>query len=179
MVTVLSNPTTSIRLSFSSFRSISSPCNLHANCLIGSPASNKLLFRSRSKGKGRFRALSVPRFVISCGLTEISETQFSEVVLSSDVPVLVEFVADWCGPCRLISPAIEWVSQEYKGRLKVVKINHDLNPRLIEEYKVYGLPSLILFKNGKEVPESRREGAMTKVKIKEYIDAVLGSASVT
>ena len=69
--------------------------------------------------------------------------------------------------------------QEYEDRLTVVKIDHDANPRLIEEYKVYGLPTLILFKNGQEVPESRREGAITKVKLKEYVDALLESISVS
>ncbi|KAI6669434.1 hypothetical protein NL676_004319 [Syzygium grande] len=112
------------------------------------------------------------------GITEIDESQFSETVLQSDRPVLVEFVANWCGPCRLISPAMEWLAQEYKDRLIVVKIDHDANPKLIEEYKVYGLPALILFKNGKEVPESRREGAITKVKLKEYLDSFLDSISV-
>lgn len=66
-----------------------------------------------------------------------------------------------------------WKFQEYEDRLKVVKIDHDANPKLIEEYKVYGLPTLILFKNGQEVPDSRREGAMTKVKLKEYLDTML------
>lgn len=61
----------------------------------------------------------------------------------------------------------------------VVKIDHDANPRLIEEYKVYGLPTLILFKSGQEVPESRKEGAITKVKLKEHLDALLESISVT
>ncbi|KAF8033223.1 hypothetical protein BT93_D1972 [Corymbia citriodora subsp. variegata] len=112
------------------------------------------------------------------GITEIDESQFPETVLKSDRPVLVEFVANWCGPCRLISPAMEWLAQEYKERLIVVKIDHDANPKLIEEYKVYGLPTLILFKNGKEVPESRREGAITKVKLKEYLDSFLDSISV-
>ena len=109
---------------------------------------------------------------------ECDESKFSETVLESDRPVLVEFVATWCGPCRLISSAVQWVAQEYQDRLKVVKIDHDANPKLIEEYKVYGLPTLILFKNGKEVPESRREGAITKVKLKEYVDGLLDSISV-
>ncbi|KAG6654804.1 hypothetical protein I3843_05G151400 [Carya illinoinensis] len=116
---------------------------------------------------------------ITCGgITEINETQFPDIVLKSDRPVLVEFVATWCGPCRLISPAIESIAQEYGDRLTVVKIDHDANPRLIEEYKVYGLPTLIFFKNGQEVPESRREGAITKVKLKDYVDALLESLSV-
>lgn len=62
--------------------------------------------------------------------------------------------------------------------MKVVKIDHDANPNLIKEYKVYGLPALVLFKDGKEVPESRREGAITKAKLKEYVDALLESISV-
>lgn len=68
--------------------------------------------------------------------------------------------------------------QEYRDKLTVVKIDHDANPRLIEEYKVYGLPTLILFKNGKEVLESRREGAITKPKLQEYLDTLLESNSV-
>ncbi|KAK4785525.1 hypothetical protein SAY86_002214 [Trapa natans] len=112
------------------------------------------------------------------GITEIDESLFADLVLKSERPVLVEFVANWCGPCRLISPAMEWVAQEYKDRLTVVKIDHDANPKLIEEYKVYGLPALILFKDGEEVPESRKEGAITKVKLKEYLDALLDSTAV-
>ncbi|XP_048140545.1 thioredoxin X, chloroplastic [Rhodamnia argentea] len=136
--------------------------------------------------RGRTGLAPVRKFTWRCGaaggggggITEIDESQFSETVLKSDRPVLVEFIANWCGPCRLISPAMEWLAQEYKERLIVVKIDHDANPKLIEEYKVYGLPTLILFKNGKEVLESRREGAITKVKLKEYLDSLLDSISV-
>lgn len=69
--------------------------------------------------------------------------------------------------------------QEYEEKLLVVKIDHDANPKLIEEYKVYGLPALIMFKDGEEIPESRREGAITKAKLKDYIDALLQSVSVS
>lgn len=148
-----------------------------------SPSSSKKLFhesRSRKRQSCRWRESSaVGKFSVTCGgITEINESQFSDTVLKSDRPVLVEFVANWCGPCRLISPAMESIAQEYGDRLTVVKIDHDANPRLIEEYKVYGLPALILFKNGEEVPESRREGAITKAKLKEYVEAFLGSISV-
>ncbi|RZR98092.1 hypothetical protein BHM03_00027398 [Ensete ventricosum] len=143
--------------------------------------------------------LAARRLSVRCGaLVQIDQSEFPAEVLGSDIPVLVEFVADWCGPCRLISSVVEWASQvfscakplqdcsfllivafqEYKGRLKVVKIDHDANPKLITEYKVYGLPALILFKNGQEVPESRREGAITKVKLKEYLDNFLEPTSV-
>ncbi|KAI4328609.1 hypothetical protein L6164_020947 [Bauhinia variegata] len=123
----------------------------------------------------RKHSSTIPKFAVTCGaaITEINESQFPDTVLKSNRPVLVEFVANWCGPCRLISPVMESIAQEYGDRLTVVKIDHDANPRLIEEYKVYGLPALILFKNGQEVPESRREGAITKVKLREYLDALL------
>ncbi|XP_039134540.1 thioredoxin X, chloroplastic-like [Dioscorea cayenensis subsp. rotundata] len=110
-------------------------------------------------------------------VSTIGQSDFVAEVLESDVPVLVEFVADWCGPCRVMVPVIDWVSQEYTDKLKVVKIDHDANSQLIEEYKVYGLPALILFKDGKEVAGSRREGAMTKVKLKEYLDSLLESTT--
>ncbi|KAD1703211.1 hypothetical protein R6Q59_032399 [Mikania micrantha] len=116
---------------------------------------------------------------IKCGVTEINESQFKEVVLKSDRPVLVEFVAGWCGPCRLVAPAIESLSKEYEDKLLIVKIDHDSNPKLIEEYKVYGLPALIMFKDGQQILESRREGAITKAKLKDYIDAFLQSVSVS
>ncbi|KAL6333034.1 hypothetical protein AAG906_020054 [Vitis piasezkii] len=129
---------------------------------------------SPRKRKLRFRCSPVRRAAVTCGgVTEIKESQFSDVVLKADGPVLVEFVATWCGPCRSFENI-----QEYGDRLTVVKIDHDANLRLIEEYKVYGLPTLILFKNGQEVPESRREGAITKGKLKEYVDALLESISV-
>ncbi|KAI3941633.1 hypothetical protein MKX01_018223 [Papaver californicum] len=185
MVTIISNSTTSFQLLIPSSSAASSVCKITSkfnvqkktNCLINlsSYSKKRVLFQSQSQPKLgiRFRTS-----VVSCGVTEIDQTQFSEIVLKSEIPVLVEFVADWCGPCRLMLPAIDWACEEYKNRLKVVKINHDSNPQLIEEYKVYGLPALIIFKNGKEVPESRREGAMTKLKLKDYIDAHLESAAV-
>ncbi|XP_028766956.1 thioredoxin X, chloroplastic [Neltuma alba] len=148
------------------------------------PSSVKISFASFPCLRTRLRlpnSYTVPQFRVTCGagIAEINETQFSDAVLKADRPVLVEFVANWCGPCRLISPIMEWAAQEYGDRLTVVKIDHDANPKLIEEFKVYGLPTLILFKNGQEVPESRREGAITKVKLKEHLDALLESVSVT
>ncbi|CAK7338026.1 unnamed protein product [Dovyalis caffra] len=170
---------------------ISSLPPLHAVASSASLSSPKKLFliRSQSQRKPSPSSLSSRRstsfckvhksITITCGaITEINESEFQNVVLNSDRPVLVEFVANWCGPCRLISPAMESVAQEYGDRLMVVKIDHDANPELIKEYKVYGLPALILFKDGKEVAESRREGAITKVKLKEYVDALLESISV-
>ncbi|RLM73483.1 thioredoxin X, chloroplastic [Panicum miliaceum] len=118
-----------------------------------------------------------PRARVRCAAAVkfIAQSEFVAEVLESELPVLVDFVADWCGPCRLISPVVDWASEEYDGRLKIVKIDHDANPQLIEEYKVFGLPALILFKNGKEVPGSRREGAITKDKFKQYLEPLLAT----
>ncbi|KAG8043920.1 hypothetical protein GUJ93_ZPchr0458g22561 [Zizania palustris] len=133
---------------------------------------------------GRFRVVPAPGRLacarVRCGaaVKYIGQNEFDAEVLQSELPVLVDFVADWCGPCRLIAPVVDWASEEYEGRLKIVKIDHDANPQLIAEYKVYGLPALILFKNGKEVPESRREGAITKAKLKEYIEPLLSTSNV-
>ncbi|CAI9755265.1 unnamed protein product [Fraxinus pennsylvanica] len=139
---------------------------------------NKLRLHSNSLFASR---KSLSNKAIKCAgsiIRETYESEFADVVLKSDRPVLVEFVATWCGPCRLIAPAIQSVAQDYEDKLTVVKIDHDSNPRLIEEYKVYGLPTLILFKDGKEVPDSRREGAITKIKLKEYVDELLKSVSI-
>ncbi|XP_062107945.1 thioredoxin X, chloroplastic [Humulus lupulus] len=162
-------------------RSSSQACHPYLSSFASSSKTLSLFFSpSRLASASRFSPVLRKKLSVTCGagIQEIDQTQFPELVLKSDRPVLVEFVANWCGPCRLISPAIEWVAQEYKDRLTVVKIDHDANPKLIEDYKVYGLPALILFKNGKEVPESRREGAITKVKLKEYLDPLLESTSV-
>ncbi|KAF7112977.1 hypothetical protein RHSIM_Rhsim09G0069900 [Rhododendron simsii] len=180
METMVSNPTIFSGRPLAPVRTTGSTCNSRrASCFA--PPPDKLLLHRKIIWLGLDSSSSSIRrkSVITRGVTEINESQFFDLVLNSDRPVLVEFVANWCGPCRLISPAIDWVSQEYKDKLTVVKIDHDANPRLIDKYKVYGLPTLILFKNGEEVAESRREGAITKVKLKEYVDALLESISVT
>ncbi|KAJ8574297.1 hypothetical protein K7X08_026102 [Anisodus acutangulus] len=155
--------------------------SVHTTCSFTSSLScNKLSFSTGNrKGEIIFRNNNCSKLRIRCGvITEIKEDQFCEVVLKSDCPVLVEFVATWCGPCRLIGPAMESLAEEYKEKITVVKIDHDANPKLIEEYKVYGLPTLILFKDGKEVPDSKREGAITKAKLKAYLDGLLKSVSI-
>ncbi|XP_022762456.1 thioredoxin X, chloroplastic-like [Durio zibethinus] len=158
-------------------RTITSPSKLHsAMASFGFALSINGLRRNQQS----LTSSTIPKFSIRCGggIKEIKESEFLSTVLESNRPVLVEFVATWCGPCRLISPAMESMAQEYGERLEVVKIDHDANPQLIEEYKVYGLPTLILFKDGQEVAESRREGAITKPKLEEYLDALLETISV-
>ncbi|HVA36749.1 MAG TPA: thioredoxin [Candidatus Dormibacteraeota bacterium] len=84
-------------------------------------------------------------------LPEVGMTNFKREVLESPQPVLVDFWAPWCGPCRMVSPIVEKVAGHYAGRVKVVKLNTDESPSIAGEYQVSGIPSLILYKNGQVV----------------------------
>ena len=92
-------------------------------------------------------------------------------VLKSDLPVFVDFWAEWCGPCRMVGPAIEQLSQTMRGRIKVAKLNVDENQEIAMRYGVKSIPSLILFKAGKEV--ARTIGAAPKEKYKKFIEESL------
>ncbi len=81
----------------------------------------------------------------------VDQKNFSTEVLQSTNPVLVDFWAPWCGPCRMVAPVVDKVAQTFQGRLKVVKLNTDDNPSLAGKYEVSGIPCLILFKNGEPV----------------------------
>jgi thioredoxin 1 len=85
----------------------------------------------------------------------------------------VDFWASWCGPCKLVAPSMDKIEQKYSGQVKVVKIETDENPKLVEMYKVYGLPTLILFIDGKEVPGSRHEGAISFAKVESLLKSLL------
>jgi thioredoxin 1 len=99
---------------------------------------------------------------------EVSDGNFESDVLKSDVPVLVDFWAQWCAPCRMLAPTVEAVAQSYEGKATVVKLNVDDNPAVSQRYGIKGIPTLILFKNGKE--EERVVGATSKDAISRMID---------
>lgn len=82
---------------------------------------------------------------------EITTADFSADVLESDLPVLVDFTADWCPPCKMIAPYVEQIASAYAGQLRVGKLDVDLHPQIMEQYGVMGLPTLILFQHGKPV----------------------------
>jgi thioredoxin 1 len=85
------------------------------------------------------------------GVKEIREADFQNEALASDVPVMVDFYAPWCGPCKMLAPALEGIAKAYEGRLKVIKVNVDEAQDLAVEYRVRGVPTLMFFKDGKAV----------------------------
>jgi len=100
----------------------------------------------------------------------IDDNEFDAKVLNSATPVLVDFWAEWCGPCRQISPVLEEIAKEKEGKLTVAKVNIDKNPGTPQKYGVRGIPTLILFKNGQAV--STKVGSLPKSKLIEWIDSV-------
>ena len=102
---------------------------------------------------------------------QVSDASFDNDVLQADVPVLIDFWAPWCGPCKAIAPVVEELAGEYDGRLKVVKMNVDDNPQTPAQYGVRGIPNLILFKSG-EVKQ-QIVGAVPKGHLVKAIDVVV------
>jgi thioredoxin 1 len=97
----------------------------------------------------------------------VSDKSFQADVIQSKEPVLVDFWAEWCGPCRAVSPVLEELAGEYQGKLKVVKINVDENPETAAKYGIQSIPTLMIFKNGEMA--SRQVGAAPKAKIVQWI----------
>ncbi|MEJ2720412.1 MAG: thioredoxin [bacterium] len=102
---------------------------------------------------------------------EFSDANFKTEVLDSDIPVLVDFWAPWCGPCRIVDPIVEEIAGDYVGKLKVGKMNTDDNRETAAKYGIMSIPTLLIFKGGE--PKERIVGAQPKPAIKEKIDSVL------
>jgi thioredoxin 1 len=106
---------------------------------------------------------------MSDAVLHVTDTEFNETVLKASVPVLVDYWAEWCGPCKQLSPVVDEIAKDYDGKLTVVKINIDENPQTPQTYGVRGIPTLMLFKNG-EV-EATKVGALTKSQLAAFIDS--------
>ena len=108
---------------------------------------------------------------MSADISQLTDTNFEQEVLKSDVPVLVDYWAECCGPCKMIAPALEEIAGEYAGRLKVAKLNIDDNPGVPPRYGIRGIPTLMLFKGGKV--EATQVGAVSKTQLSQLIDRTI------
>jgi len=103
--------------------------------------------------------------------TKVTDSTFDAEVLRAPGPVLVDFWAEWCGPCKQIAPALEAIAAEMDGRVTIAKLNIDENPQTPSKYNVRGIPTLILFKNGQVA--ATKIGALPKSKLVEWVESVI------
>jgi thioredoxin 1 len=105
------------------------------------------------------------------GAIEIKEQNFTQEVLESPLPVLVDFWAPWCGPCRMVAPVVQEIAEQYEGKVKVVKVNTDENPQIASQYGIRSIPTLMIFKGGTKVDSM--VGAVPKSTIAETLERYL------
>ena len=102
---------------------------------------------------------------------DVTNANFEQEVLKADKPVLLKFWAPWCGPCKAIAPVLEEVAREYNGKLRIAKVDVDSNTEVPKKFNIRGIPTLILFKNGKV--EAQKVGALSKSQLATFLDSNL------
>lgn len=105
-------------------------------------------------------------------IIEVTDRSFETDVIESDVPVLVDFWAEWCGPCKMIGPLLESIAEEYEGKITVAKMDVDSNQEMPAKYGVRGIPTLIIVDKGQVA--ATKVGALSKSQLTEFIDSVIG-----
>ncbi len=105
---------------------------------------------------------------MSDNITHITDSSFDQEVLQSDVPVLVDYWAEWCGPCKMIAPILDEIAADYQGKLKITKLNIDDNPATPPKFGIRGIPTLMIFKGGDV--QSTKVGALSKSQLTAFID---------
>ena len=105
---------------------------------------------------------------MSENIIQVSDATFEQEVLKSPVPVLVDYWAEWCGPCKMIAPLLDEIATEYAGKIKVAKLNIDNNPGVPPKYGIRGIPTLMLFKNG--TVEATKVGALSKSQLTAFLN---------
>ncbi len=108
-------------------------------------------------------------------IVHTTDATFNDDVIKSDKPVLLDFWAEWCGPCKMIAPILDELAAEYRDRLKVAKLNIDENPHTPPKFGIRGIPTLILFKNG--TVEAQKVGALSKSQLSAFLDSNLDAAA--
>ena len=108
---------------------------------------------------------------MSENITNVTDGSFDQEVLSADGPVLVDYWAEWCGPCKMIAPIVEEIAEEYGDKLKVAKMDIDSNNMTPQQYSIRGIPTLMIFRDGKV--QATKVGAMTKGQLKAFVDEVI------
>ncbi|HEY2274540.1 MAG TPA: thioredoxin TrxA [Steroidobacteraceae bacterium] len=111
--------------------------------------------------------------VSSSNIVHTTDATFTQDVLKSDKPVLLDFWAEWCGPCKMIAPILDEIASEYQDRIKIAKLNIDENPQTPPKFGIRGIPTLILFKNG--TVEAQKVGAVSKSQLAAFLDSNLDS----
>jgi thioredoxin 1 len=108
---------------------------------------------------------------VSDQIVYTTDSSFSTDVLDSELPVLLDFWAEWCGPCKMIAPILNEIANDYQGKVQVAKINIDENPQTPPKFGIRGIPTLLLFKNG--TVEAQKVGAVSKKQLAEFLDQYL------